>query len=70
MKVFCQDMHQIRTSMTPFPGTDKQAEALVSYLQQLPVRPQTLPGVQSARIGVSSSSKQPAVTANAAMQKQ
>jgi hypothetical protein len=33
MTLLIQGMHQTRTFMPPFPGTDKEADALVAYLQ-------------------------------------
>jgi hypothetical protein len=53
--------------MPPFPGTDKKAEALVAYLQQLRAYPQTLPGAQSAGIVIAPASTEPAMKASAAM---
>ena len=69
MTLFIQGMQQTRTFMPPFPGTDKEAEALVAYLQQLRAHPKTLPGAQSGGIVIAPASKEPAMTASAAIQK-
>ena len=63
MTLFIQGMHQTRTFMPPFPGTEKEAQALVAYLQQLRAHPQTLPGAQSAGIVIAPAAPAPAMTA-------
>ncbi len=35
MTAYIQNMHMTRTYMPPFPGNDKEAEALVAYLKQM-----------------------------------
>ncbi len=63
MTLFIKGMHQTRTFMPPFPGTDKEADALVAYLQQLRAKPETLPGAQSAGIVIAPAAPAPAMTA-------
>jgi mono/diheme cytochrome c family protein len=63
MTLFIQGMHQTRTFMPPFPGSEKEAEALVAYLQQLRANRQTLPGAQSAGIVIAPAAPAPAMTA-------
>ncbi|SKB01778.1 Cytochrome C oxidase, cbb3-type, subunit III [Prosthecobacter debontii] len=52
MVLFIKGMHQTRTFMPPFPGNDREAEALVAYIQQLKENPESLQGAQSAGIVV------------------
>lgn len=63
MTLFIQGMHQTRTFMPPFPGNEKEAVALVAYLQQLRSNPQTLSGAQSAGIVIATPTPAPAMTA-------
>ena len=65
MQLFIKGMHQTRTFMPPFPGTDEEAGALVAYLQELHVSPQTLPGVQSVGIVIAPEASKPATAAAA-----
>jgi mono/diheme cytochrome c family protein len=65
MQLFIKGMHQTRTFMPPFPGTDAEAGALVAYLQQLRASPQTLPGAQSAGIVIAPEAPKPAMSAAA-----
>ena len=65
MALFIKGMHQTRTFMPPFPGTDKEAEALVAYLQQLRAKPATLHGVQTEGFSFSPHPQGPAMTAAA-----
>lgn len=50
MTAFLGSMHQTRTFMPPFPGTSREAEALVAYLQQLRQTRAPLSGAQTAGI--------------------
>lgn len=52
MQLFIKGMHQTRTFMPPFPGNEKEAEALVAYIQELRRNPQSLPGAQESGIVV------------------
>jgi len=63
MLMFIKGMHQTRTFMPPFPGNEKEAEALVAYLQQLRANPATLHGAQTAGVVVAPPAKEPAATA-------
>mgnify|MGYP000898418120 FL=1 len=57
-------MHQTRTFMPPFPGNDKEAEALVAYILQLREKPETLHGAQTEGITFAPEHKaKPAITA-------
>ncbi|MCC6884371.1 MAG: c-type cytochrome [Verrucomicrobiales bacterium] len=64
MQLFIKGMHQTRTFMPPFPGTDAEAGALVAYLQQLRTHPQTLPGAQSAGIVIAPEALKPSKIAD------
>lgn len=64
MQLFIKGMHQTRTFMPPFPGTDVEAGALVAYLQQLRTHPQTLPGAQSAGIVIAPEALKPSKIAD------
>jgi hypothetical protein len=50
MKLFIKGMHQSRAFMPPFPGNDREADALVAYLLELRQHPESLPGAQTAGI--------------------
>ncbi len=50
MTLFIKGMHQTRTFMPPFPGNDKEAEALVAYILRLREKPETLHGAQTEGI--------------------
>lgn len=52
MQAFVASMHQTRTYMPPFPGTPREAEALVAYLLELRETRESLPGAQSAGVVV------------------
>lgn len=54
MMLFIKGMHQTRTFMPPFPGNEKEADALVAYIQQLRQRPETLQGAQTVGITIAS----------------
>ena len=47
MTAFVQTMHTARTFMPPFPGNDKEAEALVAYLKHLQTSPELILGAQA-----------------------
>lgn len=57
IQVFIKGMHQTRTFMPPFPGNDKEAEALAAYIQQLRTTRESLPGIQSAGVVVAPPAK-------------
>lgn len=63
MLMFIKGMHQTRTFMPPFPGNEKEAEALVAYIQQLRAKPETLHGAQTAGVIVAPPVTEPATTA-------
>lgn len=50
MTAFIQTMHTSRTYMPPFPGNDKELEALVAYIKHLRQNKALLPGAQSIGI--------------------
>jgi mono/diheme cytochrome c family protein len=52
MKAFMGTMHVSRTFMPPFPGNDKEAEALVAYIQSLRTNKTALPGAQSVGVNI------------------
>jgi len=52
IQAFVAGMHQTRTYMPPFPGTPREAEALVAYLLELRETRESLPGAQSAGVVV------------------
>ncbi len=52
MVSFIGSMHQTRTFMPPFPGNNKEADALVTYLLELRETREALPGAQSAGVVV------------------
>ena len=64
MALFIQGMHQTRTFMPPFPGTDKEAAALVAFIQQVRATRESLPGAQSAGVVVAPPPAPPAMTAS------
>ena len=64
MVLFIQGMHQTRTFMPPFPGNDKEAEALVAFIQQVRATRESLPGAQSAGVVVAPPPAPPAMTAS------
>jgi cytochrome c1 len=57
-------MHQTRTFMPPFPGNDKEAEALVAFIQQVRATRESLPGAQSTGVVVAPPPAAPAMTAS------
>jgi mono/diheme cytochrome c family protein len=63
MRLFIKGMHQTRTYMPPFPGNDKEAEALVAYILQLREKPETLHGAQTEGIVIAPVPSGPAMTA-------
>lgn len=65
MALFIKGMHQTRTFMPPFPGTDQEAEALVAYIQQLRQKPEPLHGVQTTGLTVAPPAPAPLKTAEA-----
>ncbi len=50
MLTFIQGMHQTRTFMPPFPGNEKEAQALVAYIQHLRTTREPLQGAQTIGI--------------------
>ena len=50
MAAFIKGMHNIRPFMPPFPGNDKELDALVAYIQHLKATGQTLSGMQSTGV--------------------
>ena len=64
MVLFIQGMHQTRTFMPPFPGNDKEAAALVAFIQQVRATRESLPGAQSAGVVVAPPPAPPAMTAS------
>lgn len=52
MGAYIKGMHNARPFMPPFPGNDKELDALVTYVLHLKASGQTLPGMQSAGIVV------------------
>ncbi len=52
MTAFLGTMHVSRPYMPPFPGSDKEAAALVAYIQSLRVDRQPLAGAQAAGVDV------------------
>ncbi|MFZ2276879.1 MAG: cytochrome c [Prosthecobacter sp.] len=64
MALFIQGMHQTRTFMPPFPGNDKEAAALVAFIQQVRATRESLPGAQSAGVVVAPPPAPPAMTAS------
>lgn len=50
MFLFMKSMHQSRTFMPPFPGTDDEARALVAYIQSIRESGERLQGAQTAGI--------------------
>jgi mono/diheme cytochrome c family protein/succinate dehydrogenase hydrophobic anchor subunit len=64
MALFIQGMHQTRTFMPPFPGNDKEAEALVAFIQQVRATRESLPGAQSTGVVVAPPPAPPAMTAS------
>ena len=59
VKAYLKTMHNVRTYMPPFPGSDEEAGALADYLVRLPGSATPLEGAQSAGIpsAVSSSGR-------------
>ena len=51
--------------MPPFPGNEREAEALVAYILQLREKPETLHGAQTEGIVIAPQPKEPAMTAEA-----
>jgi len=47
MTAFIHTMHTSRTYMPPFPGSDKEVEALVAYLKQLQDKHEFIAGAQN-----------------------
>jgi mono/diheme cytochrome c family protein len=64
MALFIKGMHQTRTFMPPFPGNDKEAEALVAFIQQVRATRESLPGAQSTGVVVAPPPAPPAMTAS------
>lgn len=60
LQLFIKSMHQTRTFMPPFPGNDKEAGALVAYIQELRRHPQSLPGAQTHGVVVAPANALPA----------
>ncbi len=54
MAAYIPNMHNGRTFMPPFPGNQKEAEALAAYLKFLQQSHETLEGVQTAGVVVNS----------------
>lgn len=52
MAGFIRSMHLTRPYMPPFPGNEREAEALVAYIQALRENPQPLPGAQHSGVEV------------------
>ncbi|MGQ9864562.1 MAG: c-type cytochrome [Bacteroidia bacterium] len=52
MAAYISNMHNARTYMPPFPGNDKELEALVAYIKHLQQTGEALPGAQTAGIKV------------------
>ena len=50
MKAFIANMHVTRTFMPPFPGSDRELDALVAYIRDLQVNRRTIGGAQTAGI--------------------
>ncbi|HCD35168.1 MAG TPA: hypothetical protein DER01_22390 [Phycisphaerales bacterium] len=50
MSAYIKGMHNARPFMPPFPGNDKELDALVAYVLQIKETGETLPGMQSAGI--------------------
>ena len=50
MLAFMKGMHQTRTFMPPFPGTEAEAQALVAYIQHLRATREPLHGAQTQGI--------------------
>lgn len=48
MKGYIKNIHNARYFMPPFPGNDKELDALVTYIQQLQTYPQEAEGAQTA----------------------
>ncbi len=46
MKAYIQGMHNVKTYMPPFPGNEKELDALVAYIKKLQINPEILEGVQ------------------------
>jgi len=63
MTAFLSSMHQSRTYMPPFPGTSKEAEALVAYLQQLRETREPLQGAQTVGVSLPKNETKPVQTA-------
>ena len=63
MTAFLNSMHQSRTYMPPFPGTSKDAEALVAYLQQLRETREPLQGAQTVGVSLPKNETKPVQTA-------
>ena len=64
MALFIKGMHQTRTFMPPFPGNDKEAAALVAFIQQVRATRESLPGAQSTGVVVAPPPAPPAMTAS------
>jgi len=47
LMAFIATMHNTRTFMPPFPGSDREAEALVAYIKQMQVKPEAIVGAQA-----------------------
>jgi mono/diheme cytochrome c family protein len=56
VKAYLKTMHNVRTYMPPFPGSDEEAGALTDYLVRLPGSAMPLEGAQSAGIPSAESS--------------
>jgi hypothetical protein len=48
MKNYIKNMHNARYYMPPFPGNEKELDALVAYIAQLQVYPESIEGAQTA----------------------
>lgn len=52
MSAYIKNMHNARYFMPPFPGNDKELDALVAYVSKLQLDPQTAEGAQTAGTAV------------------
>ena len=50
MGLFVKNMHQSRTFMPPFPGTNEEADALVAYIKSIRESGESLEGAQTVGI--------------------
>jgi len=52
MKAYIPNMHNGRTFMPPFPGNEKELDALVAYIKQLQQTGESLEGAQTAGVKI------------------